>query len=204
MWGHYGCHWCGEKGIEGHQSWHCPSPHHWCHNLGFGRCVVPSYHSHYHPHQVAMDDPNYCPYHRDNQGKAPPSGMPRRNRLKYGNGPRVFARDSGTRGLGRATDEIGEAGLAIEAKTDQCEGGGTGHQESFHRRAVSPCEDSRLNSSWIGLQPSLGGDVTTLTPFSFFPMTDISVGCLPELFLAYCYGLTRTVTLSVRGSELRP
>ena len=120
------------------------------------------------------------------RGKAPPSGMPRRNRLKYGNGPGVFAQDSGTRGLGRATDEIGEVGLAIEAKTDQCEGGGTGHQESFHRRAVSPCEDSRLNSSWIGLRPSLGGDVTALTPFSFSSMTDISVGCLPELFLAYC------------------
>ena len=28
--------------------------------------------------------------------------------------------------------------------------------------------------------------VTVLTPFSFSPMTDTSVGCLPELFLAYC------------------
>ena len=28
--------------------------------------------------------------------------------------------------------------------------------------------------------------VTTLTPFSFSPVTDTLVGCLPELFLAYC------------------
>ena len=101
--------------------------------------------------------------------KAHPSGMPRGNRLKNGNGPEVFARDSGTRGMGHATDEIGELGLATEAKTDQCEGGGTGHKESFHQRAFSPREDSRIDSSRIGLRPSLGGDVTTLTPFSLSP-----------------------------------
>ena len=112
--------------------------------------------------------------------------MPRGKRLKYGNGPGVFAQDSGTRGLGHAMDKIGETGLATEAKTDQCKGGGTGHKGSFHRWAFSPCEDSWLNASWIGLRPSLGGDVTALTPFSFSSITDTSVGCLPELFLAYC------------------
>ena len=149
--------------------------------------MVPSYHSSYHPHNVAADNPNYCvPTTGTTKGRAPLSGMPRRKRLKYGNGPGVFARDSSTQGMGRATDEIGEAGLATEAKTDQCEGGGIGHSESFHQRALSPCEDSRLNSSQIGLRPSLGGDVMTLTPFSFSPMTDTSVGCLPKLFLAHC------------------
>ena len=69
IWGHYGCYWCGEKGIKAHQSRHCPTPHQRCRNLGFGRCVVPSYHTHYNPHQVAMDDSNYCPYHGDNKGE---------------------------------------------------------------------------------------------------------------------------------------
>ena len=117
---------------------------------------------------------------------APLLGLPRGKRLKHGNGPRVFARDSGTQGLGHTMDKIEEAGLATEAKTGQCEGRGTGHKGSFHQQALSPCEDSRLNLSRIGLRPLLGGDVVALTPFPFSPMMDTSVGCLPELFLAYC------------------
>ena len=88
--------------------------------------------------------------------------------------------------MGRTTDENGEAGLAIEAKTDQCEGGGTGHWKSFHRQALSPREDSRLNLSRIGLRPSLGGDVTTLTPFFLFSLDEHLGGLPPEPILAYC------------------
>jgi hypothetical protein len=49
--------------------------------------------------------------------KAHPPSMPRRNRLKYGNGLDAFGQDRGTRGLGRASDEIGVSGLVTETKT---------------------------------------------------------------------------------------
>ena len=40
--------------------------------------------------------------------------------------------------------------------------------------------------SYQGSPSCQGMSVTVLTPFLFSPMTDNSVGCLPELFLAYC------------------
>ncbi len=58
------------------------------------------------------------------------ASMPRRKRLKHGNGLDAFGQDSCVQGLGHATDEIGEAGSAIEAETEWCAGGGTIHEDS--------------------------------------------------------------------------
>ena len=87
-------------------------------------------------------------------------------------------RDTSTRWLERRGIErtIGEAGSVTETETGRRVGGG-----------VDRLDDSRLNfRSQLGPQPSTGGDVTILTPFSTSPMTDASVDALPTLFLAYC------------------
>ena len=89
------------------------------------------------------------------------------------------ARDTSTRWLERRGPErtsIGEAGSVTETEMGWRAGGG-----------ADRLDDSRLNfRSQLGPQPSTGGDVTILTPFSISPMTDASVNALPTLFLAYC------------------
>jgi hypothetical protein len=102
--------------------------------------------------------------------------MPRRNGLKNGNGPDAFSRNSPVRGLGHWSDEIGTVGLAAEAEMERCTGSG-----------VPFNEDSRINfPTRIRSHAWMGGDDTTLTPFSLSPVTDMVVDCLPALFLAYC------------------
>ncbi len=58
------------------------------------------------------------------------ANMPRRKRLNYGNGLDVFSQDSPVRGLRHMTDEIGEAGSAIAAKTERRVNGGTIQKDS--------------------------------------------------------------------------
>ena len=104
--------------------------------------------------------------------------MPRRKRLKSGNGPDTDGRDSPMQWTGHRSDENGAAGSAIAVETDQCVGGGTGYERT---------NDSRLNfHSRYGPRPSTGGDDTFLTPYSTSTMTDSAVKSLPTLFLAYC------------------
>src|SRR5882757_840072 len=90
--------------------------------------------------------------------------MPRRKRLKDGNGPDTDGRDSPMRWTEHWTDENGAAGSAVAVETDQCVGGGAGHED---------LNDSRLNfPSRIGLRTKTGGDDTFLTPYSISTMTD--------------------------------
>ena len=104
--------------------------------------------------------------------------MPRRKRLKSGNGPDTDGQDSPMRWMEHWSDGNGAAGSALAVETDQCEGGGTGYEQT---------NDSRLNfRSWYGPRPSTGGDDTFLTPYSTSTMTDSAVESLPTLFLAYC------------------
>ena len=111
-------------------------------------------------------------------GSKSPDYMPRRKRLKSGNGPDTDGQDSPMRWTGHRSDESGAAGSALAVETDQCEGGGTGYEQM---------NDSRLNfRSRYGPRPSTGGDDTFLTPYSNSTMTDTAVESLPTLFLAYC------------------
>ena len=88
------------------------------------------------------------------------SGIPRRDGWSVGDQKRT----------------LGEAGSVTETETGRRAGGG-----------ADRLDDSRLNfRSRLGPRPSVGGDVTILTPFSTSPMTDASVDALPTLFLAYC------------------
>jgi hypothetical protein len=57
--------------------------------------------------------------------------MPERLRLKNGNGPDAFSRDSPVRGLGHWLDEIGTAGSATEAETERRVGSGAPFNEDF-------------------------------------------------------------------------
>ena len=115
-------------------------------------------------------------------GLYPKANMPRRNRLKVGNGPDVRDQDSPVRRTVHWPAGIGEADTAKEAVTAWCGVGAHMHQ------------DSRLNfPSRIGPRPWLGGDDTnsfssdsSLSLYYISPMTDPSVDSLPLLFLAYC------------------
>ena len=91
-------------------------------------------------------------------------------------------RDTSTRWLERWGPEriFGEAGSVTETETGQRVGGG-----------ADQLDDSRLNfRSRLGPQPSTGGDVMILTPFSTSPMTDTSVDALPQ----HCSLLTVLLT----------
>jgi hypothetical protein len=71
------------------------------------------------------------------------ASMPRRNRLKYGNGPNVFGRDGPVWRLGHWSDEIGTVGSVTKAEMEWHTGSGV----PFNK-------DSRLNfQSWIGSRP---------------------------------------------------
>jgi hypothetical protein len=102
--------------------------------------------------------------------------MPEWLRLKHGNEPNTFGRDSPVWRMGHWSDEIGAVGSATEAETEQCVGSGAPFTK-----------DSGLNFPlWIGSRPWMGGNDTILTPFSLSPVTDTAVDSLPALFLAYC------------------
>jgi hypothetical protein len=110
------------------------------------------------------------------KGPSSVASMPEQIRLKHGNGPNMFGRDSSVRRMGHWLDEIGAADLATEAEMGRRVGCG-----------ALFTEDSRLNfPSRTGSRSWMGGNDTILTPFSLSPTTDMAVDSLPALFLAYC------------------